>query len=84
MKVRYYGVLSPTAKVPLAEVKAKVELAHGFAITAPQVEPLSWTQPVCQVCGGRLRFRTSLRAYPAVAPHPMCAGPPGLTGAATA
>jgi hypothetical protein len=84
MKVRYYGLLSPTAKVPLAEVKAKVELAHGFAVTAPQVEPPSWTQPVCQVCGGRLQFHKSLRAYPAAAPHPMCAGPPGLTVAATA
>ncbi len=84
MKVRYYGLLSPTAKVALAEVKAKVELAHGFTLTAPEVEPPSWPQPVCQVCGGRLRFHKSLRAYPAAAPQPMCVGPPGLTAAATA
>ncbi len=84
MKVRYYGLLSPTAKVALAEVKAKVELAHGFTLTAPEVEPPSWPQPVCQVCGGRLRFHQSLRAYPAAAPQPMCVGPPGLTAAATA
>nr|MBS0022472.1 transposase [Gammaproteobacteria bacterium] len=30
MKVRYYGFLSPTSEVPLEDVKAKVELAHGF------------------------------------------------------
>jgi hypothetical protein len=82
MKVRYYGFLSPTARVALQELKAKVELAHGFAVTAPEVELPSWPQPVCQVCGGRLRFHRSLRIYPAAASPPRSAGPPGLSVAA--
>ena len=76
MKVRYYGLLSPTSKVPLAEVKAKVELAHGFAVTAPEAELPSWPQPVCQVCGGRLRFHRSLRTQRTAVPFPRSAGPP--------
>ena len=45
MKVRYYGFLSPTAKVPLEELKAKVELAHGFTVTVPEdrATPLATT-----------------------------------------
>jgi hypothetical protein len=62
MKVRYYGFLSPTAKMPLAEVKARVELAYGFAVTVlPERQPAAWPQPACQVCGGALRFHRSLR-----------------------
>jgi hypothetical protein len=76
MKVRYYGFLSPTARVALQEVKTKVELAHGFTLTAPEVALPSWPQPLCQLCGGRLRFHQSLRAYPAATPHPRSAGPP--------
>ncbi len=30
MKVHYYGVLSPTAKMPLKEGRARVELAYGL------------------------------------------------------
>jgi hypothetical protein len=71
MKVRYYGFLSPTARVALQEVKAKVELTHGFTVTTPQVELPSWPQPLCQVCGGRLRFHQSRRAYPLGTPHPL-------------
>jgi hypothetical protein len=75
MKVRYYGFLSPTARVSLEEVKAKVELAYGFTATVPEVELPPWPQPVCPVCGGRLRFHKSLRAYPA--PQRLRAEPPG-------
>ena len=76
MKVRYYGLLSPTSKGPLEEVKAKVELAHGFTLTAPEVELPSWPQPLCQVCGGRLRFHRSLRTRRTAIPLPRSAGPP--------
>jgi hypothetical protein len=76
MKVRYYGFLSPTARVALQEVKAKVELAHGFAVTTPEVEPRSWPQPLCQLCGGRLRFHRSLRTRRTPMPFPRSAGPP--------
>ena len=68
MKVRYYGFLSPTAKRPLAEVKAIVELAHGFALSTPDTELPPWPQPVCQVCGGRLRYLKSLRTHTAAPP----------------
>ena len=36
MKVRYYGFLSPTAKLPLEDIKALVELAHGFTVPVPE------------------------------------------------
>ena len=39
MKVRYYGFLSPGSKVPLEEVRGKIELAFGFGLAAPEVEP---------------------------------------------
>jgi hypothetical protein len=76
MKVRYYGFLSPTARVALQEVKTKVELAHGFAVTAPEVDLPSWPQPLCQLCGGRLRFHRSLRTQPTAIPLPRSAGLP--------
>jgi hypothetical protein len=75
MKVRYYGFLSPTARVSPEEVKAKGELAHGFSATVPEVELPPWPYPVCSVCGGRLRFHKSLHAYPA--PQHLRAGPLG-------
>jgi hypothetical protein len=82
VKVRYYGFLSPTAKAPLEEVKAKVELAHGFAVTAPEVEPRASPQPLCQVCGGRLRFHRSLRTRCTAIPLPRSAGPPAVAATA--
>jgi len=33
-RMRYYGFLSPTFGVPLEEIKARVEMAHGF-VTQP-------------------------------------------------
>ena len=61
MKVRYYGLFSPTAKVPLEELKAKVELAFGFTVTVPKVDLPPRPQPACQACGGQLRFHSSRR-----------------------
>jgi len=56
MKVRYYGFLSPSCSVRIEELKARIEMAHGFAQQAPsiQIEP-----PVpmrCPHCGAALRF----------------------------
>ncbi|MGH8583793.1 MAG: hypothetical protein ACREWG_13640, partial [Gammaproteobacteria bacterium] len=72
------GFLSPTAKVPLEALKAKVELAFGFTVTVPEVELPPWPQPACQACGGRLRFHSSrrLRRHPLM---PTNLGPPGST-----
>ena len=61
MKVRYYGFLSPTAKLPLEEVQSRVELAYGFAVTAPEPPPAPPKTFVCTCCGGALRFHRSLR-----------------------
>ena len=75
MKVRYYGFLSPTAKLPLEDIKALVELAHGFTVTVPEIELPPWSQPngqepgfyevqdepICQACGGPLRFHSAVR-----------------------
>jgi putative transposase/transposase-like zinc-binding protein len=83
MKVRYYGFLSPTAKVSLDEVKAKVELAYGFAVIVPGAELPPWPQPVCQVCGGRLRYLKSLHAH-AAPPPPLSAAACGWSSPNTA
>ena len=76
MKVRYYGFLSPTAKVPLEDIKVLVELAHGFTVTVPEIELPPWPQPICQACGGRLRFHSAVRIPRNTRPLPMSAGPP--------
>ncbi len=78
MKVRYYGLLSPNAKLPIEALKAKVELAHGFTVTVADIDLPPWPQPLCPACGGRLRFLRALRAYPDDTPRPMGAGPPAM------
>ena len=64
MKVRHYGFLSPSFAVPFEEVRARVEMAHGFAakpvntdIDAPAPKPM-----VCSHCGGALQLLRVLRA----------------------
>ena len=56
MKVRYYGFLSPTSAVSLEDVKARIEMASGFALPAPEAtsEPPAGLR--CRHCGGALRF----------------------------
>ena len=64
MKVRHYGFLSPSFGVPFSEVRARVEMAHGFAakpantdIDTPAPKPM-----VCSHCGGALKLLRVLRA----------------------
>jgi hypothetical protein len=60
MKVRYYGFVSPSFAMPLEELKARVELAQGFALqlAPPQIEP---RPPMCcRLCGGRLRYQRAI------------------------
>jgi hypothetical protein len=64
MKVRHYGFLSPSFRIPLAQVKARVEMAHGFAarpvntkLDAPAPMPM-----VCSHCGGALKLLRVMRA----------------------
>jgi hypothetical protein len=56
MKVRYYGFLSPSSSVPLEDVKARIEMASGFALAALDA-PSEPPAPLrCRHCGGALRF----------------------------
>jgi hypothetical protein len=72
-KVRRFGFLSPSCAVPLQEVRARIEMAHGFAeqATPISIEP---REPMrCPHCGG------SLHLVRVIAP----ARPQGLLGAPT-
>lgn len=60
MKVRYYGFLSPGAKMPLEEVRARIEMAFGFEIAAPKVEPEPLPAMMCRHCGHELIWRYSI------------------------
>ena len=56
MKVRYYGFLSPTSSASLEDVKARIEMASGFALAAPEAPSEPPTALRCRHCGGALRF----------------------------
>ena len=67
MKVRYYGFLSPTSSVSLEDVKARIEMASGFAVAAPEAVSEPPAALRCRYCGGALRFsRLVLPADPAI------------------
>jgi hypothetical protein len=64
MKVRYFGCLSPSFAMPRDALKARVEMAQGFAL---QETPSTVQAPPplrCPHCGGRLRYRRSIRPWP--------------------
>lgn len=58
MKVRYYGFLSPSFSIPLEELKARIEMAQGFAARAPDpARKIEAPAPMCcRQCGGVLRY----------------------------
>jgi len=61
MKVRYYGFLSPTGKISRQELRARIELAHGFELPVAEVEPLPPQAPlICRHCGTAMRWYCSL------------------------
>jgi len=83
MKVRTHGFFSPSFGVPFEEVRARVEMAHGFAAKpvntdsdAPAPKPM-----VCSRCGGTLKLLRVLRATQrsslssTMAPAALGAGP---------
>jgi Putative transposase/Transposase zinc-binding domain len=55
MKIRYYGFLSPTCKVPLDHIRALIELSYGFELTPAETEEAPVIRPSCSKCGGALR-----------------------------
>jgi hypothetical protein len=61
MKVRYFGFLSPSFKMPFAEIKARIELAQGFNVRPPAVIEITPPPPLrCPRCGARLRYRHTI------------------------
>jgi Putative transposase/Transposase zinc-binding domain len=60
MKVRYYGFLSPSFSVPIEEVKARIKMAHGFALRAAEVEIEAPAPMRCPRCGGVLQYRRTI------------------------
>lgn len=56
MKVRYYGFLNPSSNVSIDDIRARIELAYGFAIATPTetIEPLPHMS--CNQCGFKLRY----------------------------
>jgi hypothetical protein len=69
MKVRYYGFVSPSFAMPLEQLKARVELAQGFALQLSAIEIESRPPMCCRHCGGRLRYRRAI--LPAHPPLPI-------------
>jgi hypothetical protein len=56
VKVRYFGFLSPNCAVPIEEVRARIEMAHGFANAQASIEIKAREPMRCAHCGGLLRF----------------------------
>ncbi len=63
MKVRYYGFLHPGCSVPLEKVKALVELAFGFEITAPKTVLQPPEPMLCTSCSATLVLRASVLPF---------------------
>jgi hypothetical protein len=63
MKVRYFGFLSPSFATPLHELKARVELAQGFALRDSEIDLERTAAPAprcCPHCGAQLRYRRAI------------------------
>jgi hypothetical protein len=61
MKVRYFGFLHPNSKFPLEDVRARIELSHGFTLPDINGEMELAKPPVCPMCEGKLVFSHALR-----------------------
>jgi hypothetical protein len=80
MKLRYYGFVSPSFAMPLEQLKARVEMAQGFALQLPAAQIQPRPALCCRLCGGRLRYQRTIaplrarlpiaRAAPAMMPAP--------------
>ena len=70
MKVRYFGLLSPSSATSIEALRARIELASAFTLTSPRPEPKPPEPMLCPHCGGSLKFRASLPALPSRHPAP--------------
>ncbi len=57
----FLGVLSPTGKISRRELRARIELAHGFELPVAELEPLPPQAPLlCRHCGATMHWYCSL------------------------
>lgn len=69
MKVRYYGFLSPSFRRPFQDIRARVEIAHGFNVDPPTVPDSAPSQPLrCEHCGARMRRVRVISSRPIAVP----------------
>ncbi len=57
----YFGFLSPSFKMPFEEIKARIELSHGFNVSSPapiEVKPPQRLR--CPRCGATLSYRCTV------------------------
>ena len=67
MKVRYFGFLSPSFRMPFEQIKARIELAQGFNLRPPAVIEVPKAQPLrCAHCGAKLRYRCTILPHTAL------------------
>ena len=67
MKVRHFGFLSPSFKMPFEEIKARIELAQGFDVRPPAAIQVPKPQALrCPHCGGKLRYRRTILPHVAL------------------
>ena len=91
MKVRYFGFLSSSCAMSIEEVKGRIELAQGFAVSAPRAMPAP-AEPerphgmLCPHCGGKLRWCSVVLPRPSgsrglwrPAAVSTASGPPGVS-----
>jgi Putative transposase/Transposase zinc-binding domain len=61
MKLRYFGFLSPSFKMRLNEIRARVELTRGFDVRPPAAIEVAKPQRLrCPHCGAELIYRRTI------------------------
>ena len=63
MKIRYYGFLSPSCRVPLQKISILIQIASGFTVKAPKTEFKPMKPLICSICGGNLIYRESILVF---------------------
>ena len=65
MKVRYYGFMNGSCKIPIKEVAAMIELANGFrdCLDYDAIEPPQIFVAICAHCGGTLKLTQTILPY---------------------